>query len=92
VKSRQVADAYDKVRVADFIGSLNQTLDEKTAGVMRLYAEMYRDNAAGQWLAVQADLERMIIKQVEGIVSPSTEEAVNPSMNWSPPVQTQAPI
>jgi replicative DNA helicase len=71
IKSRQVADCYDKVRVGDFFGSLNQTEDEKRAGVMRVYAEMYRENAADQVLLVRADMARMRIYEEAGIVSPS---------------------
>lgn len=61
LRARQIADCYEKVRVADFLGSLNQTNAEKRGNVMRLYAEMYRDNAADQSQVVQADLSRMLI-------------------------------
>jgi replicative DNA helicase len=91
VKSRQIADAYEKIRVSDFIGSLNQTLDEKDAKVMRLYAELYRDNAADRWLPVEADLDRMTIKQTDGIVSPSMT-GTDPALGWAPPTQMHAPI
>jgi hypothetical protein len=44
--ARQIADCYAKVRVLDFIGSINSTRQEKREGRARLYAELYRDNAA----------------------------------------------
>lgn len=61
LKSRDIADAYAKVRVADFIGSLNQTRDERKQGAIRLYAELYRDNAAEQILVAHADFSQMRI-------------------------------
>jgi hypothetical protein len=57
--SNSAADTYEKVRVADFWGSLNQTNDEKTAKTMRLYYEMYRDNAAGILKQIRADSDKM---------------------------------
>jgi len=57
--SNSVADTYEKVRAADFLGSLNQTPDEKRAKTMRLYYEMYRDNAAGQLVQIRSDPENM---------------------------------
>lgn len=57
--SNSVADTYEKVRAADFLGSLNQTPDEKNAKTMRLYHEMYRSNAAGQMASIYADSENM---------------------------------
>jgi replicative DNA helicase len=81
IKSRMIADCYDKVRVADYLGSLNQTLDERRAGVMRLHAEMYRDNAAEQTLVVKADPAKMRIKQDPTVVSPSSPTTpTTPSM------------
>lgn len=61
LKSRDIADAYAKVRVADFIGSLNQTRDERKQGSIRLYAELYRDNAAEQILVARSDFSQMRI-------------------------------
>jgi len=59
--SRKIAECYDKVRVADFIGSINQTAAERQANQMRLFAELYRDNEAGKVFNVKADFSRMTI-------------------------------
>jgi hypothetical protein len=59
--SSKVADCYDKVRVVDFWGSLNQTRLERDAKQLRLYAEMYRDAPAGQVHSIRADYSRMIL-------------------------------
>ncbi len=52
--SNSVADTYEKVRAADYLGSLNQTPDEKKANTMRLYFEMYRDNLADQLVQIRS--------------------------------------
>lgn len=62
--SQNVADAYAKIRIADFFASLNQTREEREAKQMRLYAELYRGNAADQVIYVHADFERMTISGI----------------------------
>lgn len=61
VKSRSIADCYDKIRVADFIGSLNQTASEREQKIMRVFAELYRDNEANEVIPVYADFRKMLI-------------------------------
>lgn len=71
IHARDIADCYEKVRVADFLGSINMTVEEKK-GVWneplnrwdvfpraRLYAELYRDSAAHQVIDVVADFQKM---------------------------------
>lgn len=57
--SKSIADCYAKVRIADFVGSLNQTDEEKKQKVMRLHAELYRDGAAGDTFTINADFSKM---------------------------------
>jgi len=93
LKSRQIADCYEKVRVADFLGSINQTLEEKASEVMRLYAELYRDNGADQSLVVESKLECMRITQRSGLVSPSCGSVPSgPSLGWVAPSQIAVPV
>lgn len=82
LSSLNIADAYAKIRVADFIGSLNQTKEERDALQMRLWAELYRDNAAGQVIHVHANFDHMTIS---GIRDPAT--MVLPS-----PIHTPVPL
>jgi len=92
IRARQVADCYDKVRVADFLGSLNQTVAEQQAKVMRVFAELYRDGAPpAQPLLVRADMSRMLIKAESGLTSPSIEALAQQGMARKP-VQIQAPL
>lgn len=81
--TRQIAGVYEKVRICDFLGTLNQTVDEKRHKVMRLYAEIYRDNAAGTDLTVASDLSVMRIEQIAGLVNPVFKDSpTDPSTNY----------
>lgn len=59
VKAAQIAEAYAKVRVFDFIGSLNATREEREQNKMRLFAELHRDNPMGKLYSLTNDLSRM---------------------------------
>ncbi len=61
LKGRQIADCYDKVRVADFLGSINQTNAEKDAQQMRIHAELYRDSAANITKVIGANMDQMLL-------------------------------
>jgi len=71
LRARQIADCYEKVRVADFIGSLNLTNAERKSKVMRILAELYRDNEADAKWVVSCDFATMTIKSDPKAVSPS---------------------
>ncbi|HEY4658040.1 MAG TPA: DnaB-like helicase C-terminal domain-containing protein [Gemmatimonadaceae bacterium] len=55
VRSSQIADCYEKVRCADFIGSLNRTGEEARTEKMRIFAELYRSAPAGRLIEVRTD-------------------------------------
>ena len=61
LKSKDIADCYAKVRIADMVGSLNQTREERSQHYMRLYVELLRDNASDVEILVPADFSRMKI-------------------------------
>ncbi|UCF48599.1 MAG: hypothetical protein JSU89_15770 [Myxococcales bacterium] len=69
--ARQIADCYEKVRVCDFIGSLNQTNAERKHKVMRIFAELYRDNEANLRFLVSCDFSVMRIASGKDLWSPS---------------------
>jgi hypothetical protein len=71
IYSRMIADCYDIIRVLDFIGSVNCTNLEKQNNVLRLLAELYRDDEAGRRIAVRCIYGQMIVRQEDGLVSPS---------------------
>lgn len=68
IKTSMIAGGIEKVRVCDFVGSINQTTEEKTQGVARLYAEMYRDNEAGKVIQINTEMSKM--KMGVGIIKP----------------------
>jgi hypothetical protein len=81
--ARQIAECYEKVRVGHFIGSVNLTLLEKANKVIRLLAELYRDNEAGFKKALYCDFSRMRIEEREGICSPSMPDLeAGPSLGY----------
>ena len=53
--SGQIADCYEKVRCADFIGSINRTIEEGQQEKARLYAELYRSAPAGKIFDIRTD-------------------------------------
>jgi hypothetical protein len=61
LKARQAADSIGKVHVADFLGSLNATNEEKKAGILRVYAELYRQNEADKVFALRTDYAKGVI-------------------------------
>ncbi len=90
--ARSISDCWDKVKIADFVGSINQTRAEKGQRIMRLYAEMYRDNAADVVGTVRADLAKMQIRHEDGLVSVDAPTVgTTPALGYKPRQQT-API
>lgn len=94
LQSRRIGDAWAKVKVADFLGTINQTLEERQQKVARLFAEMYRDNAASKLILVRADFSQMTI---ESIRSAGTAVLPNPTVSSTPlgytvPRQRKAPV
>jgi replicative DNA helicase len=91
LRSRDVADCYDKIRVSDFGGSINLTLEEKNLGLARLLFEYYRDNEAENSVVVRADFSRMLIKEELGLTSPAVP-GMESSKLGQLPRQALAPI
>ena len=57
--SRDIAGGYDKFRVADFVASLNSTMQERENKVMRLFPEKVRDAGGGDVITIGADFSKM---------------------------------
>lgn len=96
LKSRKIADAWAKVKVADFLGTINQTLEERKQKVARLFAEMYRDNEADKVISVHADFSLMTISALKNVGSTEVQPSVvvnsaNPVMGYKPQ-QRRAPV
>jgi hypothetical protein len=57
--SNMVSESLEKVRVADFIGTINVSYSEEAQGKARLFAELYRSGKKGIMIPVNTDLARM---------------------------------
>jgi replicative DNA helicase len=55
LKAHKIADSYEKVRAADFIGSVNRTIGESEREAARIYAELYRSAPAGRLISIKTD-------------------------------------
>ena len=55
LKPRDVADCYEKVRIADAIISLNRTLEEKGNEEARVFLGKYRDDEDGVLVKVKTN-------------------------------------
>jgi hypothetical protein len=101
LKSKSIADAYGKVRIADFVGSLNATQQERTYGVnsaegpsMRVFAELFRDGPANQLYRVPIRFDKMQIDMARGYEIQFEEGAKksNAPANAEGHVQKQKPL
>ena len=92
LQSRKIADAYAKVRVADFLGTLNQTREERVNHQMRILAEMYRDNEAGRVILVKADFDKMTISAIRDGSGVLPSPVINIPLGYTVPQQRKAPI
>ena len=60
LRAKNVAECYEKVRIADFVATLNQTPREKGLGVLRFHLDIYRSNETDRTLLLMVDFTRMI--------------------------------
>lgn len=60
LRSNQVSEAYEKIRIADFVCTLNQTAFEKDAGILRIFVDICRANASDVMIRTFCDFSRMI--------------------------------
>jgi hypothetical protein len=74
--ARDIADCYEKVRIADFVGSINQTIEERQKEAMRLYADIYRDAPAGREIVVHDN--RASMRMREGAPVPTPPDGAAP--------------
>lgn len=74
IYSNDIAECYAKVRIADFIGSINMSDVEKESGFARLYLDDARDFDVGITLNMKVDFSRMLFREEIGVKTiPSVE-------------------
>lgn len=82
LKVSDLGGRAEKVRCADFLASLNATLEERTVkGIIRLWVEAVRDNPAGVEIVVPIDAARMLFGAGAGVqVQPASAGATPPGV------------
>lgn len=60
LRSKDISESYEKVRIADLVITLNQTPREKENGLLRFHLDIYRSNEADKTITLLVDFERMI--------------------------------
>jgi hypothetical protein len=55
LRAKDISESYEKVRIADFIATLNQTPAEKEMGVVRFHMDIYRSNDTDRTLKLITD-------------------------------------
>lgn len=86
---RNIADCAAKVQKVDFVGSINQTKEEREAKQARLLAEMYRDNEAGIVIPIFSDFSTMTMHDLRS--KPINTEKIVPNYRHGIQ-QVRAPI
>jgi hypothetical protein len=96
LQTKNIADTIEKVRVADFLGTINFTREEKMAKQARLFAEMYRDNDASKMILVHMDLNKMTVAPFSGATGAVLPTASDPNTALGyiqkSPTQGKAPL
>jgi replicative DNA helicase len=60
LRSRDIAECFEKVRIADLVCTLNQTQRERRHGIMRFCVDIYRSADTDKIIRLVQDYERMI--------------------------------
>lgn len=59
LRAKDIAECYEKVRIADLIATLNQTPREKTQGIIRFHIDTYRSNECDMTYRLLCDYSRI---------------------------------
>lgn len=68
-KAEDVAEDFNKIRIADIVISINRTDEEKSQGLARLYLAASRNQAGEYTISIKQDLETM--RFITGVVGVS---------------------
>jgi len=76
LRAKDISESYEKVRIADFIATLNQTPREKEFGIVRLHADIYRSNDTDKTIRLITDFAKsMLYSPKYGILETTPEWA-----------------
>ncbi len=92
LRAKDVADSYNKIRRADFIGSINQTMTQRKEGEAILYADLYRDNLAGRRIRIKQDLTKIqMVDLLHPWNRPDSPEGLRPTEGPASPLAELPP-
>lgn len=60
LRAKDISEAFEKVRIADLVATLNQTPREKENGILRFHLDIYRSNDFDSTLKIITNFEKMI--------------------------------
>jgi len=60
LRSKDISESYEKVRIVDFVATINQTPKEKKLGIIRFHADLYRNNDCDKTIRLVTDFGRMM--------------------------------
>lgn len=77
-----IADSYPKIRIADIAISMNQTIQEKEQGSMRLHVSHARDHESKITAMTRCDFTRMIFNTNAVNFQPQTNQAAQEQQGY----------
>ena len=60
LRSKDISESYEKVRIADIVCTINQTSDERSDGIIRLHIDIYRSADTDFTIRLITNYEKMI--------------------------------
>jgi replicative DNA helicase len=60
LRSKDISESFEKVRIADLVATLNQTPKEREEGIVRLHIDIYRSNDTDNTIRMITNFEKMI--------------------------------
>lgn len=87
LKSSEIGGRYEKVKVANFLASLNATRQEREEGWLRIWVEATREGKGGALITVPVDFERMLFGQ-----RLFRERSQIPEVRWGSATNAEAPV
>lgn len=60
LRARDIAECYEKVRIADLVVTLNQTYEEKLDGILRMHLDIYRSSDMDETVYMLSNYEKMV--------------------------------
>lgn len=90
---KDIADSYNKIRRADFVGSINQDAEDKEMGIARLYCALYRDNAADRLVKIRQVLDEMrFVDLMDPLNRPFRPEAIEQALDKKIKTEAKAEV